>query len=384
MSMSAAIRSKYAAHFCPDPTLSRTPEPGYFHSPEFFELEKRDIFQRNWLYFCHASQLPNSGDYLTGEVIGQSIFVVRGADGVLRGFFNVCRHRGHQLLKGGGNAAGLIRCPYHSWSYSLDGRLRQAPRCEHVLGFDKSTIAISGIGVHVSAGFVFVNLDRNAPSFGDSLGDLGKRLTEMVPEAANLKLACRQDFNIKANWKVVVENFLENYHSFYSGPAHRQLSDIIDQSTYQVSVEGRLIEFSGRGGDATKIPYRLGSRSISPRPDGFVIQFVWPGTAFILLPGADVLLVFLMNPVGPEETWEPLLYFTKDGSVDPVSKSAVDWFNETLGPEDVELCESVQRGLHSLGYESGRLMVDASGNELWSERILHHFNTLNLEAIRST
>lgn len=383
MSISATIKSKYAPHFNVDPTLSRTPEPGYFHSLEFFELEKRDIFQRNWLYFCHTSQLPNPGDYLTGDVIGQSIFVIRGGDGVIRGFFNVCRHRGHQLLKGCGNVAGLIRCPYHSWSYDLEGRLRQAPRCEQVLGFDKSTIAVSGIGVHVAAGFVFVNLDRDAQSFDDCLGDLGKRLVEMVPGAADLKLACRQEFTIEANWKVVVENFLENYHSFYSGPAHRQLSDIIDQSTYRVSIDGRLIEFSGRGGDAAKVPYHLGSRSISSRPDGFVIQFAWPSTAFILLPGADILLVFLMNPIGPEETREPLLYFTKDGSVDPVSKSAVDWFNETLGPEDVELCESVQRGLHSMGYESGRLMVDASGSDLWSERILHHFNTLNLEAIRS-
>lgn len=182
----------------------------------------------------------------------------------------------------------------------------------------------------------------------------------------------------------MAENFLENYHSFYSGPAHRQLSDIIDQSTYRIAIDGRLIEFSGRGGEAERIPYQLGSRSISPRRDGFVIQFAWPNAAFILLPGADILLMFMMNPTGPEATAEPLLYFTRDGTVDPVSKSAVDWFNEILGPEDVELCESVQRGLHSLGYQSGRLMVDRNGSDLWSERILHHFNTLNLEAIRST
>lgn len=383
MTISSAIKTKYATHFSADPLLSRTPEPAYFYSPEFFALEQRDIFQRNWLYFCHGSQLPNPGDYLTGEVAGQSIYVIRGTDGVLRGFFNVCRHRGHQLLKSQGNIAGLIRCPYHSWTYDLEGSLKHAPRCEQVLGFDKSEVALSGIGVHVAAGFVFINLDPKAPAFADSLGDLQRRLLAMVPDAESLKLACRQDFAIKANWKIVVENFLENYHSFYSGPGHRQLSDIIDQSTYRVTIAGRLIEFSGRGGDVERIPYRLGNRSISPRRDGFVIQFAWPNTAFILLPGADILLVFLMNPIGPEETAEPLLYFTKDGTVDPVSKSAVDWFNEVLGPEDVELCESVQRGLHSLGYQSGRLMVDRSGSDLWSERILHHFNTLNLEAIRS-
>jgi phenylpropionate dioxygenase-like ring-hydroxylating dioxygenase large terminal subunit len=383
MTISSAIKAKYAEHFSADPLLSRTPEPSYFYSPELFALEQRDIFQRNWLYFCHSSQLPNPGDYLTGEIAGQSIYVVRGSDGTLRGFFNVCRHRGHQLLKGQGNIAGLIRCPYHSWTYDLEGALKHAPRCDQVLGFDKSAVSLSAIGLHVAAGFVFVNLDPKAPAFADCLGDLEQRLLAMVPAAESLKLACRQNFSIKANWKVVAENFLENYHSFYSGPGHRQLSDIIDQSTYRVIIDGRLIEFSGRGGDAECIPYQLGNRSISPRREGFVIQFVWPNAAFILLPGADILLVFLMNSIGPEETAEPLLYFTTDGTVDPVSRSAVDWFNETLGPEDVELCENVQRGLHSLGYESGRLMVDRSGSDLWSERILHHFNTLNLEAIRS-
>jgi choline monooxygenase len=383
MTISSAIRAKYATHFSADPMLSRTPEPAYFFSPELYALEQRDIFQRTWLYFCHSSQLPDPGDYMTGEIAGQSIYVVRSADGALRGFFNVCRHRGHQLLKGQGNIGGLIRCPYHSWSYDLDGALRHAPRCEQVVGFDKSEIALSGIQIHVAAGFVFVNLDPKAPAFADRLGNLEQRLLAMVPDASSLRLACRQDFAIKANWKIVAENFLENYHSFYSGPAHRQLSDIIDQSTYRVTIDGRLIEFSGRGGDAGRIPYQLGSRSISPRRDGFVIQFAWPNAAFILLPGADILLLFLMNPTGPEETAEPLLYFTRDGAVDSVSKSAVDWFNEILGPEDVELCESVQRGLHSLGYQSGRLMVDRSGSDLWSERTLHHFNTLNLEAIRS-
>ena len=383
MNVAPEIKKAFAPHFNADPSISRTPEPDYYRSQAFFDLEKRDIFYRHWLYFCHVSQLQAPGDYVTGEIVDQSIFVMRGADNVLRGFFNVCRHRGHQLLQGAGNVTGLIRCPYHSWSYDLAGQLRHAPHCEAVRNFDKSKVAINSIRVHVAAGFVFVSLDRNGPSFEDSLGGFAELLAASVPDAAQLKLAQCQHFNINANWKIVVENFLENYHSFYSGPAHRQLSDIIDQSTYKVAVDGRLIEFSGRGGDAAKMPYRLGSRSISTRPDGFVIHFVWPNAAFILLPGADILLVFLMKPTGTEVTSEPLIYFTRDGSVDPTSKTAVDWFNDILGPEDVELCESVQRGLHSLGYESGRLMVDPEGSHLWSEGILHHFNSLVLQSIRA-
>jgi phenylpropionate dioxygenase-like ring-hydroxylating dioxygenase large terminal subunit len=100
-----------------------------------------------------------------------------------------------------------------------------------------------------------------------------------------------------------------------------------------------------------------------------------------MLPGADVLLVFLMNPAGPERTSEPLLYYTLDGKLDPVTKSAVDWFNDVLGPEDVELVENVQRGLHSLAYKNGRLMSDPEGTSVWGEHILHHFNRLVIEAI---
>ena len=376
--------SKAGDGFSADPANSYTPDAPYYFDPEVYRAEMRSIFQRNWIYFCHASQIPEEGDYQTGDIAGQSIYVLRDRDGGIRGFFNVCQHRAHQLLSGSGNVKAVIRCPYHSWTYELDGSLRGAPKCEAVLNFRREDIKLQPIGVDVIGGFVFVNLDPAAEPLSKAVPHFGEKLLAMCPEAAKLHYVKRQDFAIKANWKVVVENFLENYHSFYSGPAHRQLSDVIDQDSYRWTIEGKVIEFLGKGGSAEMLPYEMkGERRFTGRNEGFQIVFLWPNMAFLILPGASMLLVFLMIPDGPEATAEPLLYFGLGSELDAGTASAVDWFNNILGPEDVEIVESVQRGLHSLGYKRGRLMADPACAEAWSEHFLHHFNSLNIAAIEA-
>jgi len=375
-------RQSVAPGFSGDPTRSLTPNGEFYYSPEIFELERRRIFHRHWVYLCHESQVPKAGDYLVGDIVGQSVAAIRGRDGVLRVFFNVCQHRAHQILKGSGNIQAMIRCPYHSWTYDLDGRLRHAPECEAVKDFDKGKIGLQAVRGESVGGFVFVNLDPSAPSLDESAPSFRRRLLAMAPEAARLKHARTQEFEIKANWKVVAENFLENYHSIYSGPAHAQLSTIIDQSSYGWEIDGKIVQFVGRGGAPDRLPYRANEkRTLTGREEGFLIVYLWPSVAFVMLPGADVVLVFLMTPTGPETTFEPLFYFTPDGSLDRGTNAAVDWFNIVLGPEDVEICESVQRGLHSLGYRAGRLMVDPACRAIWSEHFLHHFNSLNIGAL---
>lgn len=374
--------SKAGPGFTDDAAESYTPDAAYYFDPDVYRAELRQIFQSNWLYFCHASQIAQEGDYLVGEVAGQSIYVVRDRDRSVRGFFNVCQHRAHQLLAGSGTIKAVIRCPYHSWTYELDGSLRSAPKCEAVLNFKREDVKLNSVGVDVIGGFVFVNLDPQATPLRTSDPHFAEKLLSMCPESEQLRYVKRQDFAIKANWKVVVENFLENYHSFYSGPAHKQLSDVIDQDSYRWTIEGKVIEFLGKGGTADRLPYEmLGERRFTGRNDGFQIVFLWPNMAFLILPGASMLLVFQMIPDGPESTAEPLLYFGLGDGLDAGTASAVDWFNNILGPEDVEIVESVQRGLHSLGYTRGRLMADRDCKEAWSEHFLHHFNRLNIEAI---
>ena len=382
--MSNRIRTIVGQGFSADASESHTPDAPFYFDPGLYAEEQRQIFGRNWLYFCHQSQIPSEGDYLSGAVADESIFVIRGRDGAIRGFFNVCQHRAHQLLGGSGQVKTVIKCPYHSWTYNLDGSLRGAPKCEAVKNFNRDSIHLQPIAVEVIGGFVFVNLNAAAQPLSAATPHFAEKLLAMCPEADRLHLVKRQDFQIRANWKVVVENFLENYHSFYSGPAHGQLSDVIDQDSYRWAIEGKVIEFLGRGGTADKLPYAMhGTRKFSGRSDGFQIVFLWPNMAFILIPGASMLLVFLMTPDGAEMTAEPLLYFGLDETLDPGTESAVEWFNTILGPEDVDLVESVQRGLHSRGYTRGRLMVDPDAAEAWSEHFLHHFNTLNIAALEA-
>jgi len=378
------IRNIAGEGFSADPTQSCTPDARFYFDPAQYADELRQIFGRNWLYFCHQSQIAAEGDYLSGTVADEAVFVIRGHDGTIRGFFNVCQHRAHQLVSGDGQIKAVIKCPYHSWIYNLDGSLRGAPKCEAVKNFARENVHLQPVGIEIICGFVFVNLDAGAAPLSISTPHFAEKLLAMCPEASQLHFVKRQDFHIRANWKVVVENFLENYHSFYSGPAHSQLSDVIDQDSYRWTIEGKVIEFLGSGGTAEKLPYALhGTRKFSGRSEGFQIVFLWPNMAFIIIPGASMLLVFLMNPDGPEATAESLLYFGLDAQLDPGTESAVDWFNNILGPEDVDLVESVQRGLHSRGYTRGRLMVDPEQKEAWSEHFLHHFNSLNIKALGS-
>lgn len=378
------IRMIAGEGFTDDPTNSCTPDGTFYFDESIYQAEIRQIFGRNWLYFCHQSQIPNAGDYIVGDTAGQSVYVIRSKAGQVLGFFNVCQHRAHQLLQGSGNLRNVMRCPYHSWVYDIEGNLRGAPKAECVAGFSKEAVKLSPIAVEVIGGFVFVNLDSSAVPLSSAIPHFGQKLLQMCPEAPELKYVKRQDFEIHANWKVVVENFLENYHSFFSGPAHGQLSDIIDQDTYASTIEGKVIEFLGKGGKAEKLPYELHeARKFTGRNMGFQIVFLWPNVAFVLLPGANMMLVFLVNPTGSETTAEPLLYFGLDENMDRGTEAAVDWFNNHLGPEDVGLVESVQRGVHSLGYKRGRLMVDPMQAAAWSEHFIHHFNMLNIQALQN-
>src|SRR3954452_19238187 len=141
--------SKAGDGFTTDPANSHTPESAYYFDPGVHQAEVREIFQKNWLYLGHGSQIPHEGDYLAGEIAGQQVYAVRDRDGTVRGFFNVCQHRAHQLLSGSGNIRSVIRCPYHSWTYELDGSLRSAPKCEAVANFRREDVRLKSIGVEV-------------------------------------------------------------------------------------------------------------------------------------------------------------------------------------------------------------------------------------------
>ena len=194
-----------------------------YHDPEFFELEKQNIFARQWLLLGHASQVAKPGDYITADLMGERILVIRGRDGRLRALDNVCRHRASRLVEGGsGHCSGSLVCPYHGWRYGLDGQLKAIPSESTFEGLDKSKIRLPELDLEEWLGFIFVRFAREGTSVAESMnayaGDAGHyRFDEMEPLGPSQVLEC--DFN----WKLFVENDAEGYHIAVGHPGLRRL-----------------------------------------------------------------------------------------------------------------------------------------------------------------
>ena len=184
--------------------------PWAYHDPDFHERERARVFARSWCFVGHAGRVPDAGDYFTLDYAGVRLIVVRGRDGQVRCFANSCRHRGASLLEGEGTCRA-IQCPYHGWTYGLDGQLTGAPDMEETAGFDRAENALLALGLESWAGFLFVAFEPAGPSLAAWLGDLP---TKLVPYGLDdLVLVHRAEYRVACNWKVYVENFMDYYHT---------------------------------------------------------------------------------------------------------------------------------------------------------------------------
>ena len=152
----------------------------YFTDPQVFARARENIFFRTWQYACHVGEVANAGDFVAFTLFDQDLFVMRGDDGAIGAFYNVCRHRGHKLLEGSGNRRAII-CPYHAWRYDRAGKLRAAPHSDAVAGFARENIALHRVRVEEFLGFVFVNLDADAKPLGECYPGVREALLELCP-----------------------------------------------------------------------------------------------------------------------------------------------------------------------------------------------------------
>jgi phenylpropionate dioxygenase-like ring-hydroxylating dioxygenase large terminal subunit len=192
------------------PLLEAETMPAWcYTSPEFYRREVDRVWKRAWNFVGSADQVANRGDYMTLTFVGVPIIILRDQDGVIRAFANTCRHRGSELLEGKGNCK-LIVCPYHSWGYELNGKLRGAPEMDKTANFDKTEYGLIPIAIDTWGGFLFINLNPNAESLKKFLGGLPEKLAPYNLE--NMALARRKTFEMECNWKLFVENAKESYH----------------------------------------------------------------------------------------------------------------------------------------------------------------------------
>ncbi len=358
--------------FSSDPEKSYTLPAHYYIDPEIYAREREAIFFKSWNYACHVSQVAEAGAFATCMVADQSIAVTRGHDGVLRAFYNVCSHRAHELLKGCGKA-NVITCPYHAWTYHMDGGLRTAVGQKKVEGFAREEFALKPVRLEEHGGFVFVNLDLAAAPLAGATGSLAGDINGFCGNVPELKFAHRLSYEIKANWKTVVENFLECYHCSVAHPAFVDLVDIENYRTKTYGIYSSHISPPGRPDNAA---YRF-SEGLTR---DFAAWWLWPNVTFNVFPGPPNITVLHMMPTGPETTLEHFDFFFLEANPSECERQAIHYVDGTLQPEDIGLVESVQRGLHSRGYKQGRLMVDRD-RSFNSEHGLHHFHSLVLRQL---
>ncbi len=359
--------------FSEDPTISFTIPAYWYFDPDIYDREKYRVFYRNWHYACHASQLTEKGSYFTTRIHDQNIFVIRGDDGELRGFHNVCQHRGHELVRGAGSTR-LIVCPYHAWSYRSDGTLANARNTGTSPEFRACDFSLKPVRVEVFLGMVFVNCDPDAEPFGEMMDGLEEEILSYVPDAGSLVYSDRRQYSVASNWKVIMDNFLECYHCHV---AHRDFVDLVNMDAYSTQTHRWWSSHCSRGpvnSDSSAYKVRAGVDF------SYAAWFIWPNITLWAMPGEPNLSVLQMNPDGVEQTLEFLDVFTTSPELSNEMQDACRYLDDVLQPEDIGLCESVQRGLKSIGYNQGRFIVDDGRSEL-SEHGVHHFQQLVREAL---
>ncbi len=345
---------------------ARTLPRAVYTDAAILDLEHRKLFGTHWLAIAREEDLPDAGSFVTLEIGGERVVVVRGDDARLRAFHNVCRHRGSHLIdEPCGHLRGAIRCPYHAWSYAYDGRLTHAPRTEP--GFATSALGLTPVALDLFAGFVFIHLGEGAASLPASLADLPDlsryRLREM-------RRAHRIDYDVAANWKIAVENYSECYHC---PSVHPQLSRLCDL------VSGHFEHGASFNGGPMQLRPGFSTLSVSGQSmlgpmqgladaDASLVRYyvVYPNLMLGLHP--DYALLHTAWPRGPSRsrvTCEWL--FPPEHLADPrFDASEIIEFWDVTNRQDWALCERVQRGATSQGYREGPYHP--------SERCVHAFD----------
>jgi choline monooxygenase len=335
--------------------------PGsWYTDPRIADLERRRVHAHTWQMVGRTAQVERAGDYLTAEVAGEPIVVVRGADGVLRAFFNVCRHHAAAVMTRPAGHAQCLQCPYHGWTYNLCGELESQTEFKGVRGFDKKDHGLAPLAVDTWEKFVFVHVDPDPRPLRDFLGDLVGRFQPLRLD--HLHFVARREWEIECNWKVFVDNYLDGgYHVPF---LHKGLNSILDYKAYSIEngpsycLQSSPIDTAG--GEAMTAAVRHGQA---------LYYWIYPNLMLNWYEGyLDTNLVLPLSPTRMKVVFE--FYFSDvSESAAERNRQSMD-VSERIQDEDHAICESVQRGLASRAYRAGRLSVRREAGEHLFHRLL--------------
>ena len=333
----------------------RALEARYYTDPAIFIREAERIFFRTWQFACHASQLAKPGDYLTLRLFDQGLFLMRGSDGEVRAFYNVCQHRAHELVQGSGNLRSIV-CPYHAWSYEIDGRLKRARNSDKVEGFDKSAICLTQVRVENFCGFLFVNLDDEAAAMAECFPGVEAGLRDYLPQLDRLQPVKWIPVEERCNWKVTVENYSECYHCGVAHPTF--IKGVIDPRSYDIraQAQGQCLRHTTTAVNLEALSYPIDADAGAHAAD-YSSWFLWPAFSFQVYPGG-VLNTYHWRPLDVGRTEVVRGWYASDGAPSETVLKLAEQDRTTTLAEDVRLVESVQRGLASRGYRAGPLILD--------------------------
>ncbi|MBY4599182.1 Rieske 2Fe-2S domain-containing protein [bacterium BD-1] len=318
---------------------SATALPARFYVGEaMLAMEKRAVFARSWQLVAHQGQLAEPGDHVVEQVGDVPVIVVRGQDGVLRAFPNVCRHRAGPLALCNGKGARALHCKYHGWSYTLEGQLRSAPEMQGAADFDVSAIRLPPLRVVEWQGLVFVALSDNVPPFEEVYAGITERIAPI--DLAAMRFLRRDSYDIACNWKVYIDNFLEGYHLPH---VHPGLSKVLDYRVYDTELfPWHSLQHS---------PLR-NSGDIYGDGEAFY-YFVYPNVMLNIMPGR--LQTNRILPLGPDRCRVEFDYYYAQDEQARARIANDQAFSDEVQAEDITICEAVQKGLVSGTYEAGRL-----------------------------
>ncbi|MEL7469303.1 MAG: ring-hydroxylating oxygenase subunit alpha [Pseudomonadota bacterium] len=342
-----------------------------YTDPRWYRHDLDTIFARTWQWVCHVEKLSKSGSYFATEIAGRPIAVVRDREGVLRAFYNVCKHRAHHLLTGEGETTRIM-CPYHAWVYDLTGQLRRAPETENLQDFDPGSICLDAVQVEEFCGFIFVNLDADAAALAEQSGNLAAEVLHWAPDVGDLTFGHRLTYDIKSNWKNVVDNFLECYHC---PTAHKDFCDLVDMDTYKVTTHGIYSSHMADAGQGVNSAYDVSNATVRTH----AVWWLWPTTCLMRYPGRSSMIVLNIIPAGPDRTLETYDFYLETPEPDATELEAIRYLDEVLQREDIAIVESVQKGMETPAFSQGRIVHDPGGSGK-SEHAVHHFHGLVLEA----
>jgi len=334
----------------------------WYTDSDVLRAEEDRIFARSWQYVGHAGELAQPGDYFATTIGRTPLVLTRAEDGKLRAFVNVCRHRGSVVVEGAGNRATL-QCPYHAWTYALDGRLRAAPRAD----FELDEVSLVPVRLEQWGPFLFANVDADAAPLAEALDAVPAEVVECGVDVDALRFHHRAEWTVDANWKLACENFLECYHC---PVAHKGFSALVDVSpdAYRLDSRGFVSSQYGPVRENGRARYDTAGEVLRSQ-----FHFLFPNTAVNVLPGRANLSIGSFAPDRPERTRRVLDYFFAPDAEDAWIEELLA-FDDEVGREDTVLVERVQRGVAAGAIDGGRLVGDA-------EQLVAHFQSLVAAAL---